>query len=280
MPTPPSTTDDLAAPPMSRLAPTLLRWPDARDDRHRTRRVDPVRDPADVVVRGMDGARDPPRVPLALLANVQDLERGVGREAGEQVLGPQPRHLPHVAALLAPARHSAGEMAGDAAHPDRRRQAGRAQAVGVVAADEDDLLAGLGDPQLGAEAGAQVGDQHRAGDVGLGELEVGAHVDQQRPLAPIRSTSRADRGRLDPGGEERPRLRATMSPKRGGCGPRPASARSTKPSSLASDRIGLWPSSKPIVDEIFWSMSGPPHIEPPRCPARPRSRAAARAGRP
>ncbi len=63
-----------------------------------------------------------------------------------------------------------------------------------------------------------------------------------------------------------PRLSSTIASKFGGCGPSPASAVATNSSSSAIASAALWRFSNPIVDEIFRSMPGPPHIEPPRCP--------------
>ena len=55
--------------------------------------------------------------------------------------------------------------------------------VVVVAADEHERLPRLGEPgELGAEAGAPRGDADRAGDVRLVELQLGAHVDDQRAV--------------------------------------------------------------------------------------------------
>ena len=61
---------------------------------------------------------------------------------------------------------------------------------------------------------------------------------------------------------------STIAWKFGGCGPSFASASATKSSSSAIDSVGLFAFSKPIVEEIFMSMPGPPHIEPPRCPGQ------------
>ena len=61
-----------------------------------------------------------------------------------------------------------------------------------------------------------------------------------------------------------PLLSSTIAVKFGGCGPSLASASSTNRSSSSIPSVGLWRRSKPIVEEIFRSMPGPPHIEPPR----------------
>ena len=58
--------------------------------------------------------------------------------------------------------------------------------VVVVAADEHDLVVAVGDPrQLGAEAGPHRRVADGAGDVGVVELQVGAHVDEQGALGAL-----------------------------------------------------------------------------------------------
>ena len=67
--------------------------------------------------------------------------------------------------------------------PTAAASAGRVERVLVVAADEHERLPGLRDPgELGAEAGAARGDAHGARDVRLVELQLGAHVDDQRAV--------------------------------------------------------------------------------------------------
>jgi hypothetical protein len=101
------------------------------------------------------------------------------------------------ALLLAPGRHAAVQVAGDPGHADRARERGGAAPVGVVAADEHDVLARIGEPgELGAEAGAQRGDADRSGDVRVVELQLGAYVDQQRTLGtPALELARRERVR-------------------------------------------------------------------------------------
>ena len=71
-------------------------------------------------------------------------------------------------------------MPGD---PDRLGQRGRVPGVLVVAPDQHHALTGLDQPgQLRAEPGAQRGDADRARDVRLVELELGAHVHDQRAV--------------------------------------------------------------------------------------------------
>ena len=85
--------------------------------------------------------------------------------------------------VLAPGGHAAGEVAGDVAQADRAGEVGGFDGVLVVAADEHDGLLGLGEPgELGAEPGAARGDGDGAGDVRLVELQLGAHVDDQRAV--------------------------------------------------------------------------------------------------
>ena len=61
-----------------------------------------------------------------------------------------------------------------------------------------------------------------------------------------------------------PRLICTMARKFGGWGASPAMARSTNRPSSSSCRRSLWAASNPTVEEIFMSIPGPPHSEPPR----------------
>ena len=89
------------------------------------------------------------------------------------------------------------------------------------------------------------------------------------PCARFCSSWRGARGSTStPSVSSGPRLSSTIALKFGGCGPRPASTVSTKRSSSSMASLGLWASSKPIVELIFMSMSGPPHIEPPRWPGQ------------
>ena len=77
--------------------------------------------------------------------------------------------------------------------------------VVVVATDEDDLLIAIGKPgELRAEAGAQHRDAHRAGDVGVVELLIGASVDDQGPVgALLLDLSRCQREDLGALGQQR-----------------------------------------------------------------------------
>ena len=66
-----------------------------------------------------------------------------------------------------PGSHPALQIARNPVDPDGHRQLRRAGGVGVVLADEHDLLIATGDPrELGAEAGPHHGIADRAGDVG------------------------------------------------------------------------------------------------------------------
>ena len=86
--------------------------------------------------------------------------------------------------VLAPGGHAAREVAGEVAQPDGAGEHRGLERVLVVAADEHDRLVGLGQPgELGAEARAARGDADGAGDVRLVELELGAHVDDERAVA-------------------------------------------------------------------------------------------------
>ena len=95
-------------------------------------------------------------------------------------------------------------------------------------------LLAVGEPgELGAEAGAQRGDADRAGDVRVVELQVGAHVDDQR----ARRRASLDLARRERVGlaaarpSAAPRLSATIASKFGGCGPSVAVAARTNSSS-------------------------------------------------
>jgi len=108
-------------------------------------------------------------------------------------------------ALLAPPfGHAAVEEAAEAANPDRQSKLRGAARVPVVAADQDDLLIAIGQPrEASAEAGLDGGDGDRARDVGVVELEVGPHVDQQRALrALVLDLARGERHDLDPLGQQ------------------------------------------------------------------------------
>ena len=112
--------------------------------------------------------------------------------------------------------------------------------------------------------------QIERGDVRVVELELGADVDDQRAVL-LRLLDLARRERVD---VDRLDLRAgrgcapTMFSKFGGWGGRPAIAFSTNASSSAIWSIGECWRSKPIVEETFRSMPGPPQSEPPRCPGQ------------
>ena len=170
--------------------------------------------------------------------------------------------------VLAPGGHAAGEVAGDVAQPDRGGEHGGFDGVLVVAADEHDGLLGLGQPrELGAEARAPRGDAHGAGDVRLVELQLGAHVDDERAVVlGLLDLARAERVRVDGLLDQRAaverddvlEVRRLGSERRGGL--------STNSSSSATCSRSWLARSKPMVEETFRSMPGPPHSEPPRWP--------------
>ena len=83
--------------------------------------------------------------------------------------------------------------------PTAAASVGRVERVLVVAADEHERLPRLRDPgELGAEAGAARGDAHGARDVRLVELQLGAHVDDQRAVrAGLVDLARGERVRVD-----------------------------------------------------------------------------------
>ena len=65
-----------------------------------------------------------------------------------------------------------------------------------------------------------------------------------------------------------PRLMPTIAWKFGGCGPSCDVVRATKRSSSVAPSSALCARSKPIVEETFMSIPGPPHSEPPRWPGQ------------
>ena len=232
--------------------------------------VDAVGDVVDVVVGLVDGAGDVAGVPLAVA-------RGRRGPAGGGLVGPalvqlgdgHPLDALDVELVLAPGGHAAGEVAGDVAQADGGGERRGLDGVLVVAADEHDGLLGLGQPrELGAEPRAARGDAQRAGDVRLVELQLGAHVDDERPVVlGLLDLARAERVRLDGLLDERAaverddvlEVRRLRAQRRrgpldelvlvGDLQQRPGCAR-----------------SNPMVEETLRSMPGPPHSEPPRCP--------------
>jgi len=160
--TPPSVTWMTCEAPWraSRLAATACALSGGADDGDRSLRVDPLGHLGQRVVRRLDRPRDVAGVPLAALANVEDLQLlAVRVEPPQQIVDRQaldPRHRP---ALLAPTRHAAVQEPRDVADADRRRQPRRARGVLVVASDEDDLLLVVGDPgKARAEPRVERGD--------------------------------------------------------------------------------------------------------------------------
>ena len=95
--------------------------------------------------------------------------------------------------------------------------------------------------------------------------------------------ARRERQQLDPVGEQRAAVeRHDRLGSSAAAGRARRAPPSTNSSSSAIASAGLWRRSKPIVEEIFMSIPGPPHIEPPRWPGQtstspPQRRAAARA---
>ena len=169
-------------------------------------------------------------------------------------------------ALRAPGGHPADE---ESAHrqPDRGEQVGGRELIAVGGGDDDQLDVGrhdLGD--LGREARVIGRGADRPGDVGLVELVVGARVDEQR-AAGDRDLDRARAQR-----RRRPELldqRAAVE--------LDDVLDVRRPVAEGGDRVGgelvggrrsetawLWASSKPIVDEVRWSIPELPQSEPPR----------------
>ena len=164
-----------------------------------------------------------PVVPLRPLAHVEDLERRVALAAAPRRSSARRRSIvPDVAVLVAPAGHAAREVAAEVADPDGEPRAARRARVLVVAADQHDLLVAVGDPGEPAcrSPACSIVIADRARDVRLVELEVGAHVDEQRALA--RASARPGAARAactsTPAVSSGPRLMSTTAWKFGRLG--------------------------------------------------------------
>ena len=209
-----------------------------------------------------------------------------------------------VAPLLAPGGHAAGEVAGEVAQPDGRGEVGGA----ASASSSSRPTSTSGWPGSAIQASLEPkparrrGDAHRARDVGLVELQLGADVDDER-AARLRllDLARGERVRVGAVDGSGPRLRATIARKFGGCGPRRGGARPRRTGRASPICSSGWRArSKPIVEAILRSIPGPPQSEPPRwpghtshasgrrrsvraasgrCRARPRVSSTARSGR-
>ena len=119
---------------------------------------------------------------LVRLAHVEDLDRALIEALFEllerQACGPLRRAI-----LLPPGRHAAVQEAAEIAHSDRLGKLECAVTVIVVAAGEDDLLIGIGEPgEAGGEARLEDRDVGRAGDVGVVELQRRSRVDEKGPV--------------------------------------------------------------------------------------------------
>ncbi|MEY2533671.1 MAG: hypothetical protein QOF29_1581 [bacterium] len=200
VPTPPSTTCSTCVSPWrrSRLAATALRRPEAQITAT-ARAVEVLGAGVGVVVGHVDRARDVAVVPFDALADVEHLQARLAVDALVQ-LGDgdgDALHPAHRPALLAPARHPARQVPRDVGDRDGDGELGRRLRVGVVAPDAHARLVVVGDPrQAGAEAAPQPGDAHRAGNVRVVELHVGADVDDERAGVLVLGDLT---GRFDPG---------------------------------------------------------------------------------
>ena len=176
-----------------------------------------------------------------------------------------------VALLLPPARHPPGQVAADPGDADRRRKQRGADAVLVVAPDQDDLLARGRRPRKAWCRSPPARRGSTPSPAGA-PRRTGARCARRRPApraACFCSTWRGVSGCAStPSRSSGPRLMSTTAWKLGGCGGSDAVARATKRSSSLSCSRSLWRRSKPIVEETFMSIPGPPQSEPPRWPGQ------------
>ena len=269
VPTPPSTTwigSSRRAAEQARA--TAVRWPEAQMTATGRVPSSPSGSSWMSWYGRVDRAGDVACVPLGVLAHVEDLhavralvqlldvealDRATGSRSSRQLVMPPARKPPRLR---------------DA---DRRGQPAAWRASSSSRPIEDDLLLAVGDPgELRAEPGPQRGDADRAGDVRVVELELGADVDEQRAVAArLLDLARRQRVHVDASTSERPAVERRRSPRSSAAAGRsPATAFSTNASSSSISSIGLCARSKPIVEETFMSIPGPPHSEPPRCPGQ------------
>src|SRR4051794_1481664 len=148
------------------------------DHGDRSLEIDAFRNLVQVVVRRQQRAGDVLGLVLRLLAHVEHLEL---LPAGVELVDGQSWGALDAPALLAPGGHPTVQVTGHALDPDGGGELDRGARLLVVAPDDHDRLAGLDEPrEPGAEPRTQRGDAHRAGEVGLVELELRADVDDER----------------------------------------------------------------------------------------------------
>ena len=169
------------------------------------------------------------------------------------------------AALLAPARHAAGEVADDARDADGGGELRGAPRVGVVAAHEHDLLLAVGQPrELGAEAGRSAVIATAPPTWASSNCRSVRMSTTSAPSARLSSTWRGVSGRASARSAIwRPRLISTIARKFGGCGP-----------SAASDAARTRPRPAPRAVRCGPTRTRP--SRPPSCPSRARRTATRR----
>src|SRR5436305_14239684 len=124
--------------------------------RERARRIGAVGKAADVVPRLEQRAGDVAAVALGLLADVEDLHRGIALCLLRQILEGHPLYALDLAPLAPPFGHAAVEVAAEHPQPDGEGELSGVLRVSVVATDQHELLTTLGPPrQAGAAAGLQ-----------------------------------------------------------------------------------------------------------------------------
>ena len=160
-----------------------------------------------------------------------------------------------------PPRRTAGASPTAAASAPARRPSSSSRPTNTICP-----AAAASPGELGAEAAAVKRNRDRSRHVPLGELDVGADVDDQCALmlAPARPRAGKSRASSIPSVSSGPWLSSTIALKLGGWAPSLATDASTNSCSSSIASISLWWRSKPIVEATLRSIPGPPHIEPPR----------------
>ena len=159
-----------------------------------------------------------------LLADVEDLHAvGVGGPALVQLGHGHALDALDVELLLAPRGHAAGEVAGDVAQADGggERRAPRCASSSSRPTSTSRCSGSASHASLEPKPARRDGDAHRAGDVRLVELQLGAHVDHERAVAErlLRPGAASAGAASTVSSTSGPRLSATMFWKFGGCGP-------------------------------------------------------------
>ena len=226
----------------------------------------------DVVVGDVERAGDVRRRPTRPLAHVEDLELGSSCVSVRKLLDADPLHAPDVAVLRPPARHAArrgsrrgcGRRSPPPASPPggRPRRRGRsARPPGRGSATQASLV---------PKPALSIVMQTEPGNVRLVELEVGAHVHQQRALGPLLlELARRQRHHLDARGQQRAAVEVDDGLEVGRLR-RQLRGRALDEALLV--RLGEQLVVAQLVADRGGRPSGPcpgpPHSDPPRCPGQ------------